>query len=86
MVLMDRYRKHMRWKEFGRLLHDLRRARGDRLHKLAIEVGISQTTWYRAEHGGPLTVPTFLFLCHWMDVDPFSFCNVRPSRDRHRIE
>jgi hypothetical protein len=65
------------WARFGRDLRAAREACNLGLREAARKQKIDKGAWCRAEMGKPVTVPTFLRLCLWMDADPFAYDNKR---------
>lgn len=61
------------WKRFGAHLRDIREGADVGLREAARSNKISPATWSRAENGKPITAPIFLFLCNWMDKNPFQY-------------
>jgi transcriptional regulator with XRE-family HTH domain len=62
-----------RWRQFGSDLRRKRRKLGYGQRETARTLKIHAATWCRAEHGKPLTVPIYLKICAWMEVDPFFY-------------
>lgn len=66
-------RKHFKWKLFAKHLREMRESADIGLRDIAREQGVSKSAWCRAEQGKPVTAPTFLKLCEWMDSNPFQY-------------
>lgn len=64
-------RARLDWCRFGRQIKEMREGGESGLREVCRETGISKSAWSRVENGKPVTVPTYLAMCAWMEVHPF---------------
>lgn len=70
-------RRDFRWDDFA---SDVRRQREGRelgLREASRSLGVHHATLCRAEHGKPIEVADFVFLCDWLGVEPARYLTMR---------
>jgi transcriptional regulator with XRE-family HTH domain len=70
---MAKHSAKFQWKKFGQHVRDFREGTKCSLRETAEVMPIGHATLSRAENGKPVTVPVFLFLCDWMNSNPFQY-------------
>ena len=69
------------WAGFGKRVLEHRVSLELNLRECSALLGIDHSTIYRIEQGSPCTTVHYLFLCEWMNIDPYLFTKEHPRKN-----